>query len=156
MKVKPTSSGVMLASGTVFASAVLPKGMNVALDVSSVFPELLVFDGPVPDNVTVLDGDGGGNGDDEDGLPEPITFPDPLPERAFAHVRPDTWLEALSVPINPPEGEGSTVAVSAKLVDVPLEVLPGRQREFSNFVGKVFFYYQSVFTYSLRAGDIWA
>jgi hypothetical protein len=32
---------------------------------------------------------------------------------------------------------GAVYAVTAKVVDVPLEVLPGRQKEFSNFVSKV-------------------
>lgn len=112
--------------------------MNVAVDVSKVFPELLVFDGPVPPDTSFA---GKHKGDDDEGegpgLPAPIPIPDPLPERAFAHIRPGEWLNALSVPINAPEDGGSAVAVSAKLVDIPLEVLPGRQREFSNFVGKV-------------------
>lgn len=139
MKIKPSASGVMLASGLVFATAVLPKGMNVAVDVSRVFPELLVFDGPVPPDVAFFRKHDGDDEDDEadPGLPAPIPIPDPLPERAFAHIRPGDWLDALSVPINAPENGGSAVAVSAKLVDVPLEVLPGRQREFSNFIGKV-------------------
>lgn len=125
----------MLASGLVFATAVLPKGMNVAMDVSRVFPELLVFDGAVPpeDKANSFEDHEG----DEDGMPDPMPIPDPLPERAFAHIRPGEWLDALSVPIDPPNDGGSTVAVSAKIVDVPLEVLPGRQRQFSSFVSKV-------------------
>jgi hypothetical protein len=135
MKIKPSSTGSMLASGLVFATAVLPKGMNIAVDVSRVFPELLVFDGAVPPEA-------GANGfeyhdGDEDGMPDPMPIPDPLPERAFAHIRPGEWLDALSVPIDSPDDGGSAVAVSAKLVDVPLEVLPGRQRQFSSFVSKV-------------------
>jgi hypothetical protein len=34
---------------------------------------------------------------------------------------------------------GAVYAVTAKVVDVPLEVLLGRQKEFSNFVSKVHF-----------------
>lgn len=139
MVVKPTSDGGMSASGTVFAYGVLPRGMNLALDISRVFPELLVYDGPVPENVTIYDEDDGRTGDDEHALPPPMTIPNPLPERAFAHVRPGKWLDALSVPVEPPEGEGGTVAVSAVLKDVPLQVLPGREEEFSNFVTKVIF-----------------
>jgi len=137
MVVKPVGTG-MTASGTVFAYGVLPKGMNIRLDVNRVFPELLVYDGPVPENATIYDD--GGDGETESGnLPEPMPIPNPLPERAFAHVRPGEWLEALSVPVEPPEGEGATVAVSAVLRDVPLQVLPGREEEFSAFVAKVIF-----------------
>jgi len=45
----------------------------------------------------------------------------------------------MSEPTESEDGEGSAVAVSANIVDVPLEVLPGREREFSNFVSKVIF-----------------
>ncbi|KAF9075361.1 hypothetical protein BDP27DRAFT_1315942 [Rhodocollybia butyracea] len=47
-------------------------------------------------------------------------------------VQPEDWLDSRCVAIEPIEGEGSTFAVSAKLVDVPLE-------EFSNFVSKLIF-----------------
>ena len=33
----------------------------------------------------------------------------------------------------------NTVAVEARIEDVPLEVLPGREREFSDFMAKVIF-----------------
>lgn len=69
--------------------------------------------------------------------PPAPSLPDPLPERAFAHIRPEDWLASESEPVESGEGEGSAVAVSANIVDVPLEVLPGREREFSNFVSKV-------------------
>jgi hypothetical protein len=69
--------------------------------------------------------------------PPPPPLPEPLPERAFGRIRPTDWLNAISVPLDSDDGEGSAVAVSAKIVDVPLDVLPGREREFSDFVGKV-------------------
>ena len=135
MKIRPLASGTMLASGTVFANIVLPKGMDIALQVDAVFPQLLVYDGLVPDDESVraevlL-------AEDDDDLPGRMPLPDPLPANAFAHVRPGQWLDSLSVPLGHQDGEGSVFAVSAKIVDIPLEVLPGRQREFSNFVGKV-------------------
>ena len=135
MKIRPLASGTMLASGTVFANIVLPKGMDMALQVDAVYPQLLVYDGPVPDNESVgtkylLE-------EDDDDLPDRMPLPDPLPANAFAHIRPEQWLDSISVPLGPQDGEGSVFAVSAKIVDIPLEVLPGRQREFSNFVGKV-------------------
>ena len=136
MKIRPLSSGMMLASGTVFANIVLPKGMDMSLQVDAVYPQLLVYDGPVPDSESFrARGRLGRSGDDD--LPDPIPLPDPLPANAFAHIRPAQWFESISVPLGHQDGEGSVFAVSAKIVDIPLEVLPGRQREFSNFVGKV-------------------
>lgn len=126
MKIKPGNP--FLASGTILARVVLPKGMNIDLKVKRILPDVLVFDGEVPEDVHI-------------GTPEFPPLPDPLPERAFGHIRPDDWLDSRSVLIEPEEEEeeevGSTFAVSAKIVDVPLEVLPGRQKEFSNFVSKV-------------------
>jgi len=133
MKVRALTSGTMLASGTVFANVVLPRGMDMSLQVDAVYPQLLVYDGPVPDNEPAGTGDLLG----DDDLPAPMPLPDPLPPNAFAYIRPGQWLESVSVPLGRRDGEGSVFAVSAKIVDIPLEVLPGRQREFSNFVGKV-------------------
>jgi len=134
MKVRPLTSSMMLASGTVFANIVLPKGMDMSLQVDAVYPQLLVYDGPVPGDISVRMGDMLG---EEEDLPDPMPLPDPLPTNAFAHIRPARWLKSISVPLRHQDGEGSVFAVSAKIVDIPLEVLPGRQREFSNFVGKV-------------------
>lgn len=140
MKIKPTNGGNMAASGTVFARVVLPRGINVGLDVSKVLPDVLIFDGPVS----------GEDDDTEDAAlrrivnmfssPRERPLPDPLPERAFAHIRPDDWLPSISTPVETEGDEGSTVEVTAKIVDVPLQVLPGRDKEFRNFVGKVSFY----------------
>ncbi|KAJ3841451.1 hypothetical protein EV361DRAFT_192544 [Lentinula raphanica] len=124
MKIKPGNT--FLASGTVLAHVVLPKGMNVEIDVQRVLPDVLVFDGEVPDDVHI-------------GTPPARPLPNPLPEGAFGHIRPDNWLNSRCVSIEPEEEAGSSYAVSAKIVDVPLEVLPGRQQEFSNFVSKIVF-----------------
>ncbi|KAK0469297.1 uncharacterized protein EV420DRAFT_1757092 [Desarmillaria tabescens] len=118
MKIKPRGS-IFFASGTVFARIVLPKGMNIDLDVSHVLPGVLVFDGEPPQSDAAL--------------------PDPLPDHAFAHIQPDEWLVSKCVPAESNEDGGSAFAVSAKIEEVPLEVLPGRQKEFSNFVSKVIF-----------------
>ncbi|KAK0223686.1 hypothetical protein IW262DRAFT_1368625 [Armillaria fumosa] len=118
MKIKPRGS-IFLASGTVFARVVLPKGMDIDLDVSHVLPDVLVFDGEPPQSSAVI--------------------PDPLPDHAFAHIQPDEWLESKCVPAESDEDGGSAFAVSAKIEEVPLEVLPRRQKEFSNFVSKVIF-----------------
>ena len=136
MKIRPHTSGTMLASGIVFANIVLPKGMDVSLQVDAVYPQLLVYDGPVPDGEPV--GTEGLPSENEDtGLPEPMPLPNPLPANAFAHIRPEEWVGSISVPLDHGDEEGSVFAISAKIIDIPLEVLPGRQREFSNFVGKV-------------------
>lgn len=115
MKIKPGTP--FLASGTVLAHVVLPKGMNIDLDVKRVLPDVLVFDGEVPEDIHI-------------DTPE-------FPRGAFGHIRPDDWLSSRSVSVEPEEEDGSTFAVSAKIVDVPLNVLPGREKEFSNFVSKV-------------------
>lgn len=114
-----------LASGTVNARVVLPKGMNLDLDIFHVLPDVLVFDGEVP------------NEDDVKAAPPSPELPDPLPEKAFGHIRPEDWLDSVSESV-PSEGDvGSSFSVVANIVEVPLKVLPGRQREFSNFVSKV-------------------
>jgi len=124
MKIKPMGTA-FLTSGIVQARAVLPKGIDVGLDVFRVLPDVLVFDGEVPSSLH----------------PPPETpFPVPLPKNAFGHIRPDDWLPSQCVPIEPEDGDdGLAYAVSATVVDVPLQVLPGRQKEFSHFVRKVIF-----------------
>ncbi|KZT26021.1 hypothetical protein NEOLEDRAFT_1113285 [Neolentinus lepideus HHB14362 ss-1] len=116
MKIMPSGPGgnAIAASGTVFARAVLPKGMDVSLSVNRVWPDVLVYDGEVPDVR-------------EDGE---------LPEGAFAHIKPEDWLLSESHEEAPGE-EGAVFAVTARIEDVPLEVLPGREKEFSHFVSKV-------------------
>ncbi|ESK96511.1 hypothetical protein Moror_7019 [Moniliophthora roreri MCA 2997] len=124
MKIKPGNT--FLASGTVYGRIVLPPGMNVGLDVKRVLPDVLVFDGEVPDSLS-------------SSPPPRRPLPDPLPEKAFGHIRPDDWLVSRCVAVEPEDGDGATFAVTAKIVDVPLEVLPDRHQEFSDFVGKVIF-----------------
>lgn len=123
----------MVASGTIFAHVILPKGIHVGVNVTRVLPDVLVFDGPVPDDAGVSNN----VYDNEPDIPPAPPLPDPLPERAFAHIRPDAWLNATCVRIDTDADTGTTVEVLAQLVDVPLDVLPGRDREFRNFVGKV-------------------
>ncbi len=128
MKIRPAGT-TMLASGVVHALVVLPRGINVGVNATRVFPDVLIFDGAVPDSP----------GEEfSSGSPPPTKpLPDPLPPGAFAHIVPEDWLPAECHPVEGPAGSGSAVAVSAQIVDVPLEVLPGRQREFSDFVSKV-------------------
>ncbi|KAF8639166.1 hypothetical protein AX17_001653 [Amanita inopinata Kibby_2008] len=128
MKIRPTGNA-FLASGSVFVHLVLPKGINVALDVHSVFPDVLVADGEVAGTL----------GTGTLGTPPERPLPDPLPDNVFGHIRPEEWLPSLCVREEPREGDGATYSVSAVITDVPLEVLPNRQKQFSNFVGKVIF-----------------
>ncbi|KAH8077487.1 hypothetical protein BXZ70DRAFT_962531 [Cristinia sonorae] len=190
----------MLASGTVYGRAVLPKGIQVGLDVKRLFPDVLVFDGEVPseeeEEEEEEEEDSGEQGiphlphvphprlphiSDLPRIPIPSlplptvipslpsilpkphvplpvfpigrkhrpsrahspppkpSLPDPLPPRAFAHIRPEDWLPTICTPVAGDGKEGTTVEVEAKIVDVPLEVLPGRDKEFRSFVGKVIF-----------------
>lgn len=137
MKVRPRGSGVV-TSGTVFVRVYLPKGMHIKMDIFKVLPDVLVFDGEVPGDVPdvlwswpwpIGRNEGGGGGGDH--------LPDPLPERAFGRIQPQDWLPSLSVEDDQPEAEGSVYVVTARIVDVPLEILPGRQKVFSSFVKKV-------------------
>jgi hypothetical protein len=171
MHARLLSNGQMVASGSVYTKIVLPKGINIGMDVRKVLPDVLIFDGPVPagaglDAATLpwpgrrkhrpqpgetpppkgSDGKRGNGGkgtepDDEDPpLPDPIPLPDPLPPRAFGHILPDDWLDAQSVPLDDDEqedGQGTAIAVTSHFTDVPLQVLPGREREFRDFVSKV-------------------
>jgi hypothetical protein len=131
MKVVPFGTS-FTASGTIYARVVLPQGMKINLNVSRLLPDVLVFDGEVP--ILSLDGK-----DDEGDIPPAPPLPDPLPERAFARIRPGDWLVSSSQPGEPEGDEGSVYIVTADIVDVPLQVLPGRQKVFRSFVSKVVF-----------------
>ncbi|KDR76936.1 hypothetical protein GALMADRAFT_119991 [Galerina marginata CBS 339.88] len=131
MKIRPTGT-MFLASGTVEGRVVLPSGINVGLDIFRVFPDVIIFDGELPSSMLH-------KGHNSSDLPPEVPLPDPLPEHAFGHIRPDDWLVSVSVPVEPEEGDGTSYEISAKVVDAPVEVLPGRQKQFSNFVGKVIF-----------------
>lgn len=125
MKVKPYGTE-LLASGEVFGLIVLPKGMNFQMDVKRIMPDILVYDGDVDDMFPPLGPLGN----------IPSRLPRPLPPRAFGHILPDDWLDAESV-YDGADEEGSVFLVSALIVDVPIQVLPGREKEFSDFVSKV-------------------
>lgn len=134
----------VLASGTVYARVVLPAGIRLKLDADSIWPDVLVFDGEVPDeDAVVFRGEELTKKPKEDKgrsrIPkEPL--PSPLPERAFARIRPEDWLPANSFPLDPsPGGSAGQFEVSAKVNNVPLEVLPGRDLLLQRFVAKVLF-----------------
>ena len=131
-----------------FAKVVLPKGMNIELEIFRVFPDVLVFDGEAPEGV--LDLPMRHDAMKKHAPPQMPSLPYPFPPRAFGRIRPDDWLPSTSVRLESSndgfgvsdDGEeetGAVYAVSAKVVDVPLQMLSGRQKEFSDFVGKVIF-----------------
>lgn len=150
MKVHPSGTTI-LASGIVHARLALPEGMDVTISPSRVLPDTLIFDGqpdptlisppqppPLLLNTNRNDPD---RDDDDDDAPPPAPLPNPLPPRAFARVRPSGWLAALTAPTAPRRDWGehgsTTLRVTARFADVPLEVLPGREHEFRSFVAKV-------------------
>jgi hypothetical protein len=145
------SGTTILGNGVVRARVALPEGVDMNLFVSRVLPDVLIFDGPLPTASTLaptITTSKGSNpkmlddNDDDDAPPAP-PLPSPLPRHAFARVRPNTWLTAVGVPTAPRrdwnERGRTTLYLTAWFADVPLEVLPGREREFRSFIGKVIF-----------------
>jgi hypothetical protein len=154
------SGTTILANGAVHARIAFPEGVDVGLLISRILPDVLIFDGPLsntaspspaslPPTRTTSTAKGminyhpGAAADDDDDVPPAPPLPSPLPSRAFARVRPDTWLPTLSAPTSPRrdwnERGSKTLRITAWFSDVPLEVLPGREREFRSFVAKVIF-----------------
>jgi len=183
--------GEIFASGIVWARLVMPKGINVPVNATDIWPDVLVFDGEVPDEdgsdldqrtwtedvthptgahiptppwlpnpsphrplppVPPINFPSHHGGDDDETEPPPL--PDPIPEHAFARIRPDTWLAAETTPDTSPddvredgwiainvnggeEDSGWSATVTSIVHDVPLQVLPGREAQFRNFVSKV-------------------
>ena len=155
MKLSGYSEGSMLASGIIFARIVLPPMMQIDIHVHRVLPDVLIFNGdppgetpgdqapsaslwPFPHHLPGSSSDG-----DDEKLPRP-PLPDPLPEHAFARVRPDSWLVAETVDDEPDEDPetgdeeaGPVTTIRAVIENVPLEILPGREAIFRNFLSKV-------------------
>ena len=154
----------ILASAIVHARVVLPRGIDVDVRVTRLWVDCFVFDGKVPPESAAIQMNlshvtfapsavAPSSSDDEPPLPEPLPLPTPLPVRAFGRITPTTWLNATSsaaVHLYDSDdlddsagklgnGTGTDVFVTAQVVDVPLEVLPGRQGDLSRFVTKVLF-----------------
>ena len=163
MKIR-ASGTTILASGTVHARIALPEGMDVTVLINRLHPDTLIYDGPLsitaspsPASLTVTRATSitaqditkhhpavaGADGDEDHDVPPAPPLPSPLPPRAFARVRPTTWLPTMSAPTSPRrdwnERGNTTLSITAWFSDVPFEVLPGRDREFRNFVAKVIF-----------------
>ena len=187
MSMAVAPGGGMLASGEVWATLALPPGLHIPINVTHVWPDVLLYDGPVnpapppeldsklplpefPDihlpNVTIprlpkielphihFPGSHGSKSRD------PPPLPDPLPDRAFARIRPTDWVVATTldpcdspdevvsgdwVVINrkhadcarAPDDAGWRTTVTATIDKVPLQVLPGRDKQFRSFVSRV-------------------
>ncbi|GMK56984.1 hypothetical protein CspeluHIS016_0308240 [Cutaneotrichosporon spelunceum] len=108
------------ASGTVVAVVQLPPGLEgVNLNVSSILPDVLIFDGSA-----------GGHDDRPD--------PHNPPEGAFARIHPAHYLNATTARSNDPATPDALV-VRAPFANVPLDILEGRDSIFRGFVSKVIF-----------------
>ncbi|WWC57957.1 uncharacterized protein I303_100492 [Kwoniella dejecticola CBS 10117] len=118
----------MKASGTVIAQIELPHDMqSVQIDVVEVLPDVLVFDGPSPE-------DDDGDQPPSDGYGDSADFP----PRAFGHIRPEDYLNSTTSISGDPNFPNRLI-VSAPLKDVDLDILPGRDGVLSDFIGKVIF-----------------
>ncbi|KAL7420525.1 hypothetical protein Q5752_004475 [Cryptotrichosporon argae] len=126
-------AGKMTASGTVVVVVELPDEMaGVDVDVGAVLPNVLVFDGPAPDDAGSDPGAGLEPGE-PDGPGEPA-----YPPRAFGRIRPDAYLSSTTSRSTDPAHPRALV-VRAPLVDQELLVLSGRDAVLSDFVSKVVF-----------------
>ena len=131
LRIKPPAGLVarpFLASGTIVVRVVLPRGIDVDVNVTRVLPDVLVLDGEPP----AIGEDEDDEDDDDDD--------DALPPRAFARIQPADWLPSVTArdeEEEPDADRGSAYVVSAKFCDVPLQVLPGRDKVFRGFLSKV-------------------
>lgn len=111
------SDGETKASGTVIVEIDLPGDIgSIEVDVEKVLPEVYMFDGPVQE----------GTGEEE------------YPPGAFGHIKPSEYLNSTTVKGLDPEFP-NRLTVRAPLVDVPVEILPGRKSLLADFVRKVVF-----------------
>ncbi|WWC66974.1 uncharacterized protein I206_100881 [Kwoniella pini CBS 10737] len=118
------SNGKMKASGIVIAQIELPKDMqSVKIDVVEVLPDVLVFDGPSPE---------------DDDQPSSVKDGDDFPLKAFGHIRPEDYLNS-TTSISGDPNYPNRLIVSAPLKDVDLDILPGRDAILSEFISKVIF-----------------
>jgi hypothetical protein len=115
MKVLPVG-GELRCSGTVIGELDLPnemQGLDDSLDVLEIKPDILVYDGR-PDD-----------GDDASQYP-----PRPVPENAFARMKPLDALPANTTRVFDKERNKTISVVSARIESAPLELLDGRGEVF--------------------------
>lgn len=110
------ADGRFMASGVVKAVVELPKEMRgLHVDVTAALPDILVFNGALADKREI----------DPDH--------EPFPAKAFGHIHPPKWLDATS------ETQGDLILLTAPIENQPLDVIPGRDSELSDFVTKIIF-----------------
>lgn len=188
MSMAVAPGGGMLASGEVWATIVLPPGLHIPINATHVWPDVLVFDGPVDPELDELDRQGSQSLPELPEVhfpnitiphlpkvelpqppkipihfpwqrtPDPPPLPDPIPDRAFARIRPTDWVVATTIePCDPhmvdsedwvlvkenlhncvrqPDDAGWRTTVTASVDKVPLQVLPGRDKQFRSFISK--------------------
>ncbi|KAI9438141.1 hypothetical protein H4582DRAFT_2148324 [Lactarius indigo] len=131
-------SVTMLPSGIVHARLSLPAGMDIAISPNQMLPGSHIFDGPPPVQPTTFPPLPIPNTNLDDDVPPPaLLLPIPLPPRAFAGLPEHLARCADRANGDRCERGSMMLRVSARSADVTLEVLPGREREFCSFVGKV-------------------
>lgn len=114
------SAGKLRASGVVLVHARLPPDLaDIKVDINGVKPDILVFDGEATPS----------------GEPVDPAVP-PYPAKAFGRIHPDDYLVAISEldPTSP-----GLLVVRAPIHDVPIDILQGRDKVLSDFVGKIVF-----------------
>lgn len=141
--------GDLLCSGKVVGEVALPeefKMLEEALSVSSIFPDVYVYDGALPptssslvkrsqlpflasssssEDATLSSSSSFDNDNDDEDLP--TTYPPtPVPATAFARLHPSTSISATTLHIPANSTHNATTLVSATFVDAPLFLLPGR------------------------------
>lgn len=113
------STGKLRASGIVVVRARIPEDLkDINVSINGVRPDVLVSDGEAYPGPTV-----------DPAVP-------PYPPRAFGRIHPDEYLPAVSErdPTTP-----GLLTVRAPLHDVPIDILPGRDKVLSDFIGKIVF-----------------
>jgi hypothetical protein len=114
------SSGKLRASGVVLVHARLPPDLtDIQVDINGVRPDILVFDGEAAPS----------------GEPVDPAVP-PYPAKAFGRIHPDEYLIAMSE-LDP--ADPGVLIVRAPIHDVPIDILQGRDKVLSDFVGKIVF-----------------
>ncbi|GAA6058783.1 hypothetical protein JCM10212_001899 [Sporobolomyces blumeae] len=149
----------LLASGKVVGEVVLPeaaKGLEEAINTKRIWPDVLVYDGDLPRSsfdlrdedlasyLTATDqlwlSTSSSSGTRRGGVDEQADYPpNPLPENAFARMRPLASMPATTIHYPANATHNATTIVSATFVDAPLFLLPGRAGVLRKFISKVVF-----------------
>lgn len=114
MSIEQGEEGGMVASGTMVALLVMPKGLEgVRLNVTGVRPDVLIYDGETP--------------------PQVPYDPKHPPPRAFSRITTSEFLNATTQ-----SGDDGAV-IRAPFKQLPLRVLDGHESVFQNFIKKIIF-----------------